>query len=210
MVYTYSNATNQTAERQYERMVTMTTKIKYVVEYDSTERHSSGRYNYTTDELIDLYKSRSWTETKPIAEFDNIDEAKAAFEDEKSGVSTWYNKCSQNLYFETLILTKREFNEDGEILGDTAIDEYAKPIILVENEEEEEEEEDLSNYEHEGMIPYFEADFESINKFLPEHYSGNAIEFILNSRKAEFKQAAETVYELFIDGEFIAHFKKIA
>lgn len=112
------------------------TAIKYVVEYDDTEKHSD-KYNYTTEELISIYESRNWTETKTIAEFDNLDEARAAFENEKSRVSTWYNACSKTLYFETLFLTEREFDEDGEFLSDTRIEEYAEPIILVENEEEE-------------------------------------------------------------------------
>ena len=115
-------------------MITMAA-IKYVVTYDSTEKHS-GKCNYTTAELIGIYENRNWTETRTIAEFDNLDEARAAFEDEKSRVSTWYDACSKTLHFQTLFLTEREFDEDGEFLIDTQIDEYAEPIILVENEEE--------------------------------------------------------------------------
>ena len=113
-------------------MITMTA-IKYVVAYDSTEKHS-GKCNYTTAELINIYDNRDWTERSTIADFDSIDKARAAFEDGKSGVFTWYNACSKTLHFQTLFLLEREFDEDGELLSDTQIDEYAEPIILVENE----------------------------------------------------------------------------
>lgn len=103
--------------------------IKFEITRDRME-YSTTKAEWSTEELLELYSEKTWTEARTIETYDSRSEAEKMFNEEIEFARSSIDRLHQPfplIEFEVIQLWEVEY-EDGEYIEGNVLKEYAAPI----------------------------------------------------------------------------------
>lgn len=104
--------------------------IKFEIRKQSQIEAYRDEAEWSQQDMLNHFNDLTFTDLELIKSFDNVDEAKAEFENEKNYCDSHYSKgaIGDLVIFDYLTLQETEYNESGDFEQADFLDEYIAPI----------------------------------------------------------------------------------